>query len=358
MLRLALALRKGRFDVDLACPEPPDAARRSLAGEAEAAGLVPCLHLARGRGLRPMRDREDVRRLGSLLRSRDIEIVHTWHTRDHLLALRAGGLRGRRRRVRIVRSYRRAEAIAAHPWNRWLFGPGTDGLVCVSPESASRNEGLRRGRPILGAFGAVDRERFHPAAPDPRIRAALGLAPQHRVVGIVARVQRRRRFELLLEAARYLFQADPSARLLLVGRGTHRRELAEEPARRLGIADRVVFAGYRTADYADVLRSIDLFTFLVPGSDGTCRALLEAASCGIPAVVTRRGALPEIVVDGVSGLVVDEEPEALAAGWRRLLQEPELRHALGEGARRRAELEFDPRRLADQVGSFYARVAS
>jgi glycosyltransferase involved in cell wall biosynthesis len=204
----------------------------------------------------------------------------------------------------------------------------------------------------------VDRERFHPAAPDPRIRAALGLAPQHRVVGIVARVQRRRRFELLLEAARYLFQADPSARLLLVGRGTHRRELAEEPARRLGIADRVVFAGYRTADYADVLRSIDLFTFLVPGSDGTCRALLEAASCGIPAVVTRRGALPEIVVDGVSGLVVDEEPEALAAGWRRLLQEPELRHALGEGARRRAELEFDPRRLADQVGSFYARVAS
>ena len=53
-----------------------------------------------------------------------------------------------------------------------------------------------------------------------------------------------------------------------------------------------------------MLRASDVFTFLVPGSDGTCRALLEAAACGIPAV-TRRGALPEIVLHGETGLVVE-----------------------------------------------------
>jgi glycosyltransferase involved in cell wall biosynthesis len=70
-------------------------------------------------------------------------------------------------------------------------------------------------------------------------------------------------------------------RLVVVGRGTHIEETAVA-RRALGIADRVVFAGYRTHDYADVLRCFDVFTFLVPGSDGGCRALLEAAACGFP----------------------------------------------------------------------------
>ena len=133
------------------------------------------------------------------------------------------------------------------------------------------------------------------------MRAALGLAPEHEVIGIVARVQPHRRFDLLLAAAQRLFAQRPAARLLIVGRGTQREALAERPARALGIADRVVFAGYRHHDYADVLRAIDVFTFLVPGSDGSCRALLEAMACGIPAVTTRRGALAEIVADGRDG---------------------------------------------------------
>ena len=53
----------------------------------------------------------------------------------------------------------------------------------------------------------------------------------------------------------------------------------------------MIFAGYRDRDYVDVLRAADVFTLLVPGSDGTCRALLEATACGLPAVTTRRGAL-------------------------------------------------------------------
>jgi glycosyltransferase involved in cell wall biosynthesis len=252
-----------------------------------------------------------------------------------------------------VRSWRRAEAIALRPWNRWLFGPGTDGLLCVSPGSARRNDSLRGGRPTLGVFGAVDLARFRPAPPDPGVRAALGLAPGDRVVGIVARVQAHRRFDLLLEAARRLFARDARARLLVVGRGTRRAELAEAPAARLGIAERVVFAGYRAGDYADVLRASDVFTFLVPGSDGTCRALLEAAACGLPAVVTRRGALPEIVLDGETGLVVDETPDALAGAWGALLGDPGLRARLGDAAARRAREEFDPERLASRVLAFY-----
>ena len=114
-----------------------------------------------------------------------------------------------------------------------------------------------------------------------------------------------------------------------------------------------MFAGYRAGDYADVLRAIDLFTFLVPGSDGTCRALLEAAACGIPAVTTRRGALAEIVVDGETGLLADETPESLAAAWEDLLAEPARRAALGAAASLRAQRLFTPENLADAVLRLY-----
>jgi glycosyltransferase involved in cell wall biosynthesis len=355
MLRLALALRERGHEVELGCPEAPEP-RRSLSTEARAAGLPPQLELSRGRGARWLRDRADAQRLQSHLRARDIEIVHCWHTRDHVLAWRAAGARRRSGPTALVRSYRRAEAIRRVPWNRWLFGAATDGLLCVSPCTAERNARLRSGRPIEGLFGAVDLERFRPGAPDPHTRVALGLPPSGPVVGIVARAQHRRRFELLLAAAARFFQGMPQARLLVVGRGTHRRQLAERPAARLGIGDRVVFAGYREADYGEVLRTIDLFTFLVPGSDGTCRAVLEAAACGIPAVTTRRGALPEIVSDGETGVLVDEDPEALAEAWQALLVTPQRRRSMGEAARRRAECLFAPERLADQVASFYEQV--
>jgi len=354
MLHLALAQRARGADVLLACPEPPGGSDRSLAEEALAAKLRPALWLERARGVQPLRDTWEVSHLRAFLRGRGVDVVHTWHTRDHVLALRAVG---HAERPAVIRSYRRAERIAHTPWNYWLFGPRTAGLLCVSPGTARRNASLRRGRPLCGSFGAVDLERFQPAAAlaeRERVRASLGLAPEHRVLGIVARVQQKRRFDLLLEAARRLFQRDAAARLLVVGRGTRRRELAEVPAQRKGIADRVVFAGYRRGDYAAVLGAMDLFTFLVPGSDGTCRALLEAAACGIPAVATRRGALAEIVEDGVTGLLVDEEPAALAAAWGELLEDPGRRARLGAAARCRAERCFTPDRLAAAVAALYA----
>ena len=74
------------------------------------------------------------------------------------------------------------------PWNRWLFGRGTDGMMCVSPETARRCEVSRRGRPIAGAFGAVA------SAPEPKwesrkaLRESLGIPGDAPVIGIVARM--------------------------------------------------------------------------------------------------------------------------------------------------------------------------
>jgi glycosyltransferase involved in cell wall biosynthesis len=355
MLELAAGLEERGHSVAVACPEPPEPGARGVASEARARGREPALLLAasRGRGDWWLRGGGEARRLRALLESGRFDVVHAWHTRDHALALRAAGARPGARRVALVRSWRKGEPFPAAPWSRWLFGPGSDGVLCVAPGVADRCRAQRAGRPTRGWFGAVDLERFAPRPPDPALRRALGLRDEHRVVGIVARVQPHRRFELLLAAAAQLFARDPRARLLVIGRGTRRAELAEQPARRLGIADRVIFAGYRREDYGEVLRCCDVFTFLVPGSDGTCRALLEAAACGIPAVTTRRGALPEIVADGETGLLADETPEALAGAFAALLADPDRRRSLGGAARKRAESHFTRARLAGEVEVLY-----
>jgi glycosyltransferase involved in cell wall biosynthesis len=352
MLRLLVAQRERGHEAELACPEAPAGGGAGVADRARAAGVEPVCRLAPERGARLRRDAPDARRLRAVLEERGFEVLHTWHTRDHVLAWRAARRKRRAARARVVRSYARAERIPRWPWNRLLFGLGTDALLCPSRGAAQANSDLCRA-PVVGVLGAVDLARFAPKPPDAALRAALGLAPQQRVVGVVARVQRHRRFDLLLEAMARLAARDPAARLLVVGRGTHLDSVARRPAARLGIADRVLFAGYREADYADVLRATDVFTFLVPGSDGSCRALLEAHACGIPAVTSRRGALPEIVADGETGLLVDEDPEALSAAWEELLRDSERRARMGRSARQRAERCFDPARLAEEVESLY-----
>jgi glycosyltransferase involved in cell wall biosynthesis len=354
MLLLLQALRERGHEVWLACPPPPPD-ETGLEARARAAGAPPELSLSRGRGVRLLADAPDARRLRECCEARDVEIVHAWHTRDHVLGLRAAARRRRAGRTALVRSVKSAEPIAATPWNRWLYGPGSEALLCVSPGAARANARLRGERPLAGAFGAFDPSRFGPAPQNAALKAELGHAEGERVVGIVARAQRHRRFDLLLEAARRWMAADPLARLLVIGRGTHIEETARQPAQRLGIGGRVVFAGYRGDDYADALRLCDVLTLLVPGSDGGCRAVLEAAACGIPAVTTRRGALPEIVQDGRTGMLVEERPESLCEAWRALFADAPRRARRGAAARERALACFTPARLAEAAEALYRR---
>ena len=142
MLRLARAQLEAGHELALACPEPPDCGRRCLAGEARDAGLAPALALSGVQGALGLGAGSDVKALRSLVAEREIEVLHTWHTLDHVLALRALGA-GSGRRAALVRSWRNAESPSRAPWSRWLFGPGTDGLLCVSPEAARRVAVLR-----------------------------------------------------------------------------------------------------------------------------------------------------------------------------------------------------------------------
>jgi len=101
------------------------------------------------------------------------------------------------------------------------------------------------------------------------------------------------------------------------------------------------------------LTCMDIFVFLMAGSDGTARALREAMAMGKPVIVADRGIMPELVEHGVSGLVVKDNPEALAEATLQLLRRPELRVAMGKAAYEKAHREFRLGRQVEAVERFY-----
>lgn len=373
MLLLMRGLRARGHTVELVCPKPPPAADRSLWEEACARGLEPIGELARGRSAWQAGDGEQVEALARLIGAHEApsayDVVHCWHTRDHLMAARAlgrivgAGARGgpAPASARIVRFLTHSKAPATWPWNRWLYSCACDGLLCVAEDVAAASRAVRRAGPLAATPGAVDLGSLESAANADRrahaaARAALALPGDAFAIGVVARIQPHRRFDLLLDALARLRVRRPNVRLVVFGRGTRAAEVLDEPARARGLEEAVVRAGHRREDYAALLAAMDVFTYLVPGSDGTCRALREAAALGLPLVGTRRGAIGEIVLDGRTGLVVDESPEALAGAWERLAADPETRRTLGAAARADALGRFSPEAMAEFTERFYEAV--
>jgi len=93
---------------------------------------------------------------------------------------------------------------------------------------------------------------------------------------------------------------------------------------------------------------------MAAGSDESCRAALEAMAAGRPVVARRVGALPETVLDGKTGRLIDDErPESVAAALAELLSDPVRARAMGEAGRRRAASEFSPERSVSIVEDVY-----
>lgn len=352
MLHAVTGLRARGHLADLGCPEPPAGSPDSLIQRARERGVEPVLRLERAQGYRPWRDRGEVRRLRRHLSERDYDVVHVHHTRDHLLARAA--LRGSG--ARLVASWHTGGPIPRRPWNRLLYGPrGADGLVVLSEGIAGAARAALGGSPLRVAVvpGCVDADRFRPRERSPELAASLGLQPGQRVVGLVARLQPHRRVELLLDAFERALTEAPGLRLVVVGRGTRAKQVLEDPVRERGLERAVLRAGYRREDYRDVLALFDALVFLVPGSDGSCRAVLESMSMEVPTIASRRGILPETVQDGETGRLVDEDPDALAAALLDLWRDPSGWRTRGKAARRRILARHTTALLAERLECFY-----
>ncbi|RLB07545.1 MAG: hypothetical protein DRG50_02455 [Deltaproteobacteria bacterium] len=298
----------------------------------------------------------DIKRLSRYIDQEGFEIVNVHNSHDHIVGALAA--KASRRRPPVIRMDHKRDSLNADLISRWFFRRYTDGLITFSEKGRKRLM-KKLGFPperVAKVSTAVDLDRFDPTKEHKDMRQIFGIPPSSPVVGIVARFQRYRRTDILLEAISILIKEVPEIRLLLVGRSSQMKESVLEPMERLGISSHVVLAGYRTQDYVDTLACMDVFVLITPGSDGTARALREAMAMGKPVVVTKRGMLPELVKDGVTGYVVQESPQAICQALLPLVKDGGLRSWMGKAAREVAESEFRLERQAQEVEVFYRRV--
>jgi glycosyltransferase involved in cell wall biosynthesis len=197
---------------------------------------------------------------------------------------------------------------------------------------------------------------YRPGAWRDDARAALGVGPATPVVGVVARLDAQKGHRYLLEAWPGVRRAVPDARLLLVGDGDLREPL-ERRVHELGIAESVIFAGFRT----DVPQLLDAMDVMVLPSlyEGMPLTAIEASAMARPVVATAVDGTPEVVRDGITGhLVPPADPPALTRALLDLLADPDGAHRMGQAGRDWVLTRFDVTRHVAATADVYRGVVA
>lgn len=198
--------------------------------------------------------------------------------------------------------------------------------------------------------------------PDPAERAAarqtirreLGIDSNDLVVGIVCRLVRQKGVEYGLRAFSHIVQDFPSARLLIAGDGPLRRSL-EAMVISLNLQRKVQFLGWRD----DVPRLMAAFDVLLVPSlwEGFGLVILEAMAQRVPTIGSAVSAIPEIIIDGETGLLVPPcDVDKLDVALRLLLGDHALRQHMGLMAEDHLESNFGESRMVDQTAALYDRL--
>lgn len=331
--------------------EAADPAAQTALSELRDAG-VRFLPLGRQRKL-------DVWVWGRLVRHLRNERSHVLHA--HKFGSNAWGtVLGRLARVPVVIAHEHTWSYEGRPIRRFLdrelIARGASTFIAVSRDDRRKMIEIEHIAPERTTF----LPNGIPTPPGPSgadIRAELGLARDARLVGSVGFLRQQKAYEVLARAAVAVGREVPQARVLIVGDGEERERL-HELAHTLGVADRVLFLG-RRLDVPDILAALDV-AVCCSDYEGSPLSIMEYMAAALPVVATSVGGVPDLIDDGVEGLLVPaRDPDALARAVVSLLRDPDGARAIGERGRERRAVEFDidvmVRRLEDLYRELYAR---
>ncbi len=300
---------------------------------------------------------EDVAAVKKFIKSEKVDVVHCHMLNDHMI----GGSAAAKLRphVPVVRSIYEAGRIPIGIRNDIILPRMTDAIITFS-EAA-----LKANRKVLGVKedrawkvdGTVDLVRFNPRRMKKHLRERFGIPEDRFVLGIVTRIQARRRFDIILDAVRRAREIVGYFVFMVVGRGTNVDKVLTKPAKKLGLSDMLVHTGFLSEqEYVEALSVMDAKIFLGGGTDHTARAVREAMAMGTPVIAGDTGMLPELVKDGETGLVAELKPEDVAYAVCRIARDELLRVRLGRKSRAYAREHFDLDRQARTVRNVYRSV--
>jgi glycosyltransferase involved in cell wall biosynthesis len=357
VLQLANGLRSFGFESELACPGDSDLVHNAL----EAGLLVHPVPIVGP--LRPWHDLVAIISLAEVIRERRPALIHAHGSKASLIA-----------RVATMLSRRTPTVVTVH--NQVLYGGvsrttrrtyvtferllarRTARIVAVS--EAVRRElvddyGLPAGK-VTTVHNGLDLAPFLAPGDRRAARERYGIPTDALVFGLAARFAPQKALDVLVEATAPVLEADPRTWLIVAGDGPL-IEVVRTKARATAVRDRMLFPGFET-DVPGLLAALDLY--VSPSiAEGLGLATIEAMAAGLPVVGTKVGGTPEVVEDGVTGVLVRPGKSGpLGAAIARLLAHPAERKRMGEAGRERALAEFGETKMLERIAALYREVLS
>jgi glycosyltransferase involved in cell wall biosynthesis len=277
-------------------------------------------------------DEAAVRELAGYLRRHEIDLVHAHMFRAEVIGTRAGVAAGTPVIMATVHSsrVRSPEDVAALA----ALTTAMDRLIVPSSSILAkvRHEGRGAARFSIIPNG-VDLARFALPPGKCSVRDEYGIPAGAPLLGVVARLEPEKGHRYLIEAMPAILRGAPDAWLVIVGEGSLEAELRSfgrslaPPAR-----DRIVFTGRRD-DVAALTSELDI-AVLPSLREAQGISILEAMARGLPVVASAVGGIPEVLTNGLDGLLVPPaDPAALASACLRLARSSALRRSIGDAAR-------------------------
>jgi glycosyltransferase involved in cell wall biosynthesis len=323
----------------LAAPEAS-----AIAGRARELG-VPCLPLSISGGL----DLAAAWRLRRYLRAHPFDIVHCHSSHAHSVAFPSVASMSHGR-PRLVVSRRVDFAVAKSGLSRLKYrhadvfvaiSRGVRDVLIRCGVAAERIELVRSGID-LNKFAGVKDNRY--------LLKEFGLTAKTPVVGNIAALAPHKSQVDFVRAARLVKRDIPDARFFIVGEGDSRPSL-ESLIRELEMTDDVILTGFRQ-DVLEILSLLDCFV-LSSYLEGLCTSIMDAQACGVSVVATNTGGVPDLVDDGVTGILVPpRDPEQLAQAIVRMLREPGLRENCVRAAKEKSK-SYDYRNMVAGTVAVY-----
>ncbi|BCW97015.1 MAG: glycosyltransferase [Fimbriimonadales bacterium] len=253
----------------------------------------------------------------------------------------------------VTRMERRSYRIAVR-----FSAPVADRLIALTPAHRDYWQAFTHApveRFVIIPNG-VDTDHFAPPADKQSLRIQLGLPPEARIVGLVAYFKPVKNLPLFVEVASRLLQTRSNLHFVLVGDGPERESILQS-IRARQLTKHFTLPG-ACADPREWHQAFDIL-LLTSRSEALPVTILEANSCGVPAVATRVGGVPDVVQHGETGFIAPpDDPDALTHFVALLLQDEARRRAMGIAVRQRVVQEFSMHAMVNRYARLFRELCT